>query len=149
MSQGYYCCDKTSMSQKQRGWGRLNFSLQLCGLNLLLREVKGRNSAGTWRHQLKQGPWRNAAFLPAPHGLLSLLTCNTQDHPVALPTVNLKTGQSVGGHFLNQCSLFSNDSDLYKVDKKDKRKKDRKRKKVNEDKVSEQSQQRPRRRDRK
>lgn len=39
-------------------------------------EFQGRNSirAGTWRQELKQGPWRIAVYWLAPHGWLSLLS---------------------------------------------------------------------------
>jgi hypothetical protein len=41
-----------------------------------------RNSsqAGTWRQELMQMPWRDAAYWLAPHGLLRLLSYRTQDH---------------------------------------------------------------------
>lgn len=36
--------------------------------------------AGTWRQELKHMPWRKAAYLLAPPGLLSLFTYKPQDH---------------------------------------------------------------------
>lgn len=36
--------------------------------------------AGTWRQELKQRPYRNAAYRLARHGLLSQLGCTSHDH---------------------------------------------------------------------
>ena len=41
---------------------------------------RNSNKAGTWRQELMERPWRNAAYWLAPHGLLSLLSYSTQDH---------------------------------------------------------------------
>ena len=42
---------------------------------------QGRNSkwAGTWRQELMQEPWRDAAYCLVPHDLLSLLSYRTQN----------------------------------------------------------------------
>ena len=52
------------------------FPLALSGNSLLLRE----DTAGTWRQEQKQGPWRNIAYWLASHGLLSLFSYTPQDH---------------------------------------------------------------------
>ena len=39
-------------------------------------EVRAR----TWSHEQRQKPWRDAVYWLAPHSLLSLLSCRTQDH---------------------------------------------------------------------
>ena len=43
---------------------------------------QGRNSSrvGTWRQELMQRPWRDAAYWLAHHGLLSQLSYRTQIH---------------------------------------------------------------------
>ena len=38
-------------------------------------------SEGSWRQELTQKLWQGAAYLPAPLGLLSLLSYRAQDHP--------------------------------------------------------------------
>jgi hypothetical protein len=41
---------------------------------------RNSNRAGTWRQELMQRPWRDAAYWLASHGLLSLLSYRTQGH---------------------------------------------------------------------
>ena len=41
---------------------------------------RNSNKAGTWRQELMQMPWRDAAYCLAPCGLLSLLSYRTQEH---------------------------------------------------------------------
>ena len=50
---------------------------------------KNSNRSETWRQELMQKPWRCAAYWLVSHGLLSLLSCRTQDHQprMAPPTV--------------------------------------------------------------
>lgn len=54
-----------------------------------LKEVTPELRAGTWRYELKQRPGRSSAFWLVSHGLLSLLSCITQDTwpGVVLPRV--------------------------------------------------------------
>jgi hypothetical protein len=49
---------------------------------LIIRGSPDKNSAsrgGSWRQELMQRLWRDAAYWLAPHGLLSMLPCRTQD----------------------------------------------------------------------
>lgn len=39
------------------------------------REIRAGTQEGTWRQELKQRPWRSAAYWLAPPGLPSLLSC--------------------------------------------------------------------------
>jgi hypothetical protein len=39
------------------------------------------NRAGTWRQELMQKPWRDAAYWLTLYGLLNLLSYRTQDQP--------------------------------------------------------------------
>jgi hypothetical protein len=54
-------------------------------LQFIIKSCKGRNShrAGTWRQELMQRPWgwRGCCLMLAHHGLLSLLSCKTQNYP--------------------------------------------------------------------
>jgi hypothetical protein len=52
-------------------------------LLLITKGSQDRNSqrAGTWRQKLMQRPWRGSAYWLAFPGLLSLLSCRTQDYP--------------------------------------------------------------------
>ena len=45
------------------------------------REIRAGTQEGTWRQELKQRPWRSAAYWLAPPGLLSLLSYTPWDHP--------------------------------------------------------------------
>ena len=45
-----------------------------------LREVRAGSQARTWRQDLKQRPWRNAAYVLAYPDLLSLLPYITQNY---------------------------------------------------------------------
>ena len=50
---------------------------------------KNSNRAGTWRQELTQRPWRDAAYWLVSPGLLSLLSYRTQDYqPRDGPTHN-------------------------------------------------------------
>jgi hypothetical protein len=49
---------------------------------------------GTWRQELTQRSWRDAAHWLAPRGLLSLLSYSTQEH---LPRVG-STHSGLGSH---------------------------------------------------
>ena len=44
----------------------------------IVKQSLGRNSSGT--QELKQRPWRDAAYWLVRHGLLNLLFKTTQDH---------------------------------------------------------------------
>ena len=69
------------MTKKQVGEERV-FSAYTSTLRLITKESQDRNShrAGTWRQELMQRPWRNAASRLASPGLLSLLSYRTQDY---------------------------------------------------------------------
>lgn len=83
------------------------------------RQDMNSNRAGTWKQEVMQRPRRGAVYWFAHHGLLSLLligpkTCLGMEPPMmgwALPrqSVIKKMVYSwiLGGHFLNQGSLFS------------------------------------------
>lgn len=44
-------------------------------------EVKADPKAGTWAQELIQRPWKNATYWLGLHGLFSLFSYTTQDHP--------------------------------------------------------------------
>jgi hypothetical protein len=48
----------------------------------IIKSSEGNNLSrvGTWRQELMQRPWRDAAYWLAPHGFLSLLSYGAQDH---------------------------------------------------------------------
>lgn len=54
--------------------------LTLPGHGALLEEVKAGTQQKTQRQDLKQRPWRSAAYWLAPHGLFSQLTYRLKDH---------------------------------------------------------------------
>ena len=56
--------------------------------NSLVRKAK----ASTQRQELRQGPWRSAAYRLAVCGLLSLLSHTTQDHPSRGGTTHRRLG---------------------------------------------------------
>ena len=54
---------------------------------LFIIEGKSRQNstrAGTWRQELMQRPWKDAAYWLAHHGLFSLLSYRTQDHSLGM-----------------------------------------------------------------
>jgi hypothetical protein len=59
---------------------------------LIIKGSQDWNStkAGTWRQELMQRPWRNAAYWLAPHGLLILLSTKprTTSPGVVPPTMD-------------------------------------------------------------
>jgi hypothetical protein len=76
---GFQCCDVTP-PQGIMWKGNDLFDL---GFHVIITEgSQGSNSkgAGSWRQELMQRPWRNAAYWLTPHRLLSLLSQRTQDH---------------------------------------------------------------------
>jgi len=72
---GFLLLWKKHHDPKHLGEGRVCLSLHfdiICSTT----ELK----AGTGRQELKQRPWRITAYWLASHGLLSLLSCRTEDH---------------------------------------------------------------------
>jgi len=69
------------MTKKQVGEEK-DYLAYVSTLLFITKGSQDRNShrAGTWRQELMQRPCRDAAYWLAPHGLLSLLSCRTQDH---------------------------------------------------------------------
>jgi hypothetical protein len=69
------------MTEKQVGEERV-YSAYMFALLFITEESQDGNSnkEGSRRKELMQRPWRNVAFWLAPHGLLTLLSCRTQDH---------------------------------------------------------------------
>jgi hypothetical protein len=69
------------MTKKQVGEGRVYFAYT-SSLLFITKGNQDRNSnrAGTWRRELMQRPWRDAAYWLDSPGLLSLLSYRTQDH---------------------------------------------------------------------
>lgn len=47
---------------------------------LSLREGRQKLEAGTRKYELRQRPWKNAAYELTPYGLLSLFSYKTQDN---------------------------------------------------------------------
>lgn len=70
-SVGFYCCEYHC--QKQLEEQRIHLTLQAS----VLKGSQGRNSAGTWRQELKHRPQRSVAYWLAPHGMLNLLPYTT------------------------------------------------------------------------
>jgi hypothetical protein len=101
--------------------------LTLPHLCLSLKEVRtGTDRAGTWRQELMQRPWNEAAYWLASHGLLRLLSYSTQgQQPRNGPTHNVlgpspssivkkipcshPYTQLLWRHFLNWGSCLSDD----------------------------------------
>jgi hypothetical protein len=78
--------------------------MYLAYISILLFITEGNqdrnsNRAGTWRQELMQRPWRDAACLLAPQGLLSLLSYRTQD-------LQLRDGTTHNGWVLPYQSLI-------------------------------------------
>jgi hypothetical protein len=77
-------------------------------------------TVGTWRGELRQRPWRGAAYWPAPYGLLSLLSYSTTSPglaPSIMCSTSLPMTWSYAGIF--SASFFlSRDSSLCQVDVK-------------------------------
>ena len=73
-----YISLQNTMTKKQVGEERV-YSAYISILLLLIRESLDRHSqmVGTWRHELKQRPWRGASYWIASPGLLSLLSYRT------------------------------------------------------------------------
>ena len=69
------------MTKKQVGEERV-YSAYTSTLLFITKGSQDWNShrVGTWRQELMQRPWRNAAYWLTPHRLLSLLSQRTQDH---------------------------------------------------------------------
>ena len=77
--------------EQKASWGeRIYLTYILTSLFIIEgSQDRNLNRAGTWGQELMQRPWTGAAYLLAPHGLLSLLSYRTQDHqPRDGPTHN-------------------------------------------------------------
>jgi hypothetical protein len=67
----------------QRQVGEENVYLASTSTTLFIiagSQDRNSNWAGTWRQELRQRPWKGAAYWLALHGLLSLLSNRIQNH---------------------------------------------------------------------
>lgn len=80
MSQGYHCCDEAPQLQARRVCLIYN-STSL----FIVKGSQGResNSEGTWRGELVQRSWRDAAYWITPLDLLSMISFRTYEGPQA------------------------------------------------------------------
>ena len=90
------------MTKKQVGEERVNLAYT-CTLLFIIEGSQDRNShrAGTWKQELMQRPWRDAAYWLASPGLLSLLSYRTQHYQPRDGTTH--NGPSLLGHQLRAC----------------------------------------------
>jgi hypothetical protein len=70
---------------------------------LSLRKVRARSQAGTWRQELRQQPWRDAAYWLALPGLFCLLCNIPQDHLLKGGTTHIGLGPSHISHQSRKC----------------------------------------------
>ena len=71
LREDYYYCDKTLREDRAHLTSKSQFII-------IGSQDRNSNRTGTWRQELMQKPWRDAAFWLAPHGLVSLLSYRTQ-----------------------------------------------------------------------
>ena len=90
------CCDEHD--DKKQTWGAKGLFL-LTAYRPSDREAK----VATWRQELKQRPWRGAAYWLAPHGLLSLLSYRPQDHQPRYDTIHSRLG--LDQSLIKKCSI--------------------------------------------
>jgi hypothetical protein len=128
LSQGFYSCTDIR-TKKQVGEERV-YSAYTSTLLFISKGSPDRNShrAGTWRQELMQRPWRDAAYWLASPGLLSLLSDRTQDyqpgdgtthngfsHPLSL-IEKMPYSWISWRHFLKGGSFLCDNSSLCQVD---------------------------------
>ena len=118
-----------NMTKKQVGEERVYSAYTSTSL-FITKGSQDRNlhRAGTWRQELIQRPWRNAAYLSVSPGLLSLLSYRTQDyqprdgtthhgpsHPLSL-IKKMPYSWISWRHFLKRGSFLCDNSSLCQVD---------------------------------
>jgi hypothetical protein len=66
-------------------------------LLFIIEGSRGRNTSScrTWRQELTQKAWRDAAYWLAPHGLLSLISYRSQDHQARVGPTHSRPGPSL------------------------------------------------------